>query len=113
MSSQLFLGVELFDGYCEDVFGRSSNKKFTAFIYSKASAGYVFYNATLFGGLINNSSEYVISNQNLNKSRLHNALGIQINFRQMRLDLGRIWQSSEFNTAQEHAWGFKKTSWFF
>ena len=111
-SGGLNIAIGMVDGYYENVFKQSGNSDYSCFFYANGGLGYVFYDATLEGGLFNSSNNFVMSNELILRSQYTYSLGIQMNSKSLNLQLGRAWQSQEFVNSENHAWGFIKVSWF-
>jgi lipid A 3-O-deacylase len=113
LSPEVFLAVGTLNDYFKNVFGRPSKRNFSVFVYASAGTDLLLYDATLQGGVFNQQNEHIVSRSELNRIRLNQSIGIRIDYRRIRLETGRIWQANEFKTAENHAWGFVKTTWFF
>ncbi len=111
-SAGSFFSIGLLDPYYGTSFGRSLHKKFTVQVFGKAQLDYIFYDATLEGGVFNNNNVYSIPRENINRSRLEYSFGLQTNIEKVQIEAGRVWQSKEFGGAYTHAWGYLKFVYF-
>ena len=105
--------VGVLDPFYSSTFNRSSEKELTLNVFGRGSMSYLFFDATLEGGLFNTSEYYAISKNDVLRNRLNYTYGLQLNFKSIRCEVGRIWQSPEFKSAKNHAWGYIKFGWFY
>lgn len=74
-------------------------------LFGRITGTAVAYNATLQGGLLNNSSPYVISSENVERFVGQYQLGLSLHFRSLYLEYNRTFISREFKTGTPEAWG--------
>jgi lipid A 3-O-deacylase len=65
----------------------------------------VGYDASLQGGVFNQNSPYVISDQNMERFTFQKNLGIVVNYKTLYLEYYRSWLTPEFKTGEKHSWG--------
>ena len=80
--------------------------------YGQATAGFSFYNATLQGGAFSKPiGQYIVRESIINPERYSTELGIRASYKNAEIHLGRVWNNSEFEGAENHAWGYFKFRW--
>ena len=81
------------------------NKTLLLFAFAKADVKAVAYNATLQGGLLNRSSVYTISSQNIQRVIGNLEIGISSSYKNVQFNYSHTFSTKAFNTASTHAWG--------
>jgi lipid A 3-O-deacylase len=66
---------------------------------------FVGYDAALQGGLLNRSSPYTITGNQINRITFQNNYGLVLGFRKLYMEYYRTYISKEFKTGREHGWG--------
>jgi lipid A 3-O-deacylase len=86
---------------------RSAEKKrnFQLYAYSHPYVSFVGYDAALQGGLLNRSSPYTITGNQINRITFQNNYGLVLGFRKLYMEYYRTYISKEFKTGREHGWG--------
>jgi hypothetical protein len=106
------IGLAVHTGYFEDYFGTplgvSGHANFNIRFFVEANLAYVFYDATLQGGVFNTGDSYIISNNEMQNQRFNYRFGVQFSYKKVNLEAGRIWETQEFNGAEDHGWGYIK-----
>ena len=74
---------------------------FNIYLYEHAMVNVVGFDATLQGGLFNNSSPYTIDNSELNRLVLHNRVGVVVSFKTIMLEYWQSFMTREFKTGIE------------
>ncbi len=104
------IGVEIHSGLFEDYFSKplinSGSRNFSIRFFGNVNLAYVFYDATLQGGLVNSTNVYAINSKQLTKERINYQFGLQLSVKQFVLLVGRTWETHEFAGAKDHAWGY-------
>ena len=73
-------------------------------LFARASNYFVGYDATLQGGLMNRSSDYTISAENLNRNVFMASAGFTITWSKYTLKAEQFYLSPEFKTGRVHRW---------
>jgi lipid A 3-O-deacylase len=104
------IGMGLHTGYFERYFLspllNSGKKQFSARLFADVNVAYVAYDATLQGGVFNGEQGYVIAANQVQNWRLNYRFGLQLSYKQINLEVGRIWETREFANASDHGWGY-------
>lgn len=80
-------------------------KKFYAFLFVKSAVKYVFYNATLQGGIFNKNSVYTLPASEIMRAVLYSNTGITLQYNKCSLDYSYTWISPEVKHGLGHGWG--------
>ena len=99
--------VGILEPYFQTSFGHSLHKKFRIQVFGKAQIDYIYYDATLEGGIFRNN-DYSIPEENIKHNRLKYTFGLKTSIEKIQIETGRVWQSKEFEGAYSHAWGYIK-----
>ena len=86
-------------------FYESSDKKSAFYIYGRSQVYSNFYDATLNGGVFNNSNEYVLSPDEINRFTVQHTIGINIKLRKIALEYFQSFVTKEFNLGMNHRYG--------
>ncbi len=102
--TNLVVGLDLSIGHKNNVFSATSNQ-FQYFIYGQSKLKLIGYDASLMGGVFNQSSEYTLSYSELNKlvAEQHVGFVLQLPHVYFGADFGFI--TREFSGGTTHAWG--------
>lgn len=98
----------LFESYFASAMPVSGRKKFSLRLFANANLAYVFYDATLQGGVMNPSNRYKLDANQIQNQRLNYQFGLQTSYKKLNIEVGRIWETREFNNALDHGWGYIK-----
>ncbi|PZX94985.1 lipid A deacylase LpxR family protein [Flavobacterium aquariorum] len=82
-----------------------SKNNFQIYGYYQGLVTAVGYDASLQGGLFNQNSPYVITNENMERFTFQKNLGIVLHSKTFYLEYYRSWISKEFETGRTHSWG--------
>jgi hypothetical protein len=104
----LSIHTGIFEGYFASAMPVSGHNKFSIRLFADANLAYVFYDATLQGGLINQNNGYKLDANQIQNKRLNYRFGIQTSYKKLNLEFGRIWETKEFYNAMDHGWGYIK-----
>jgi len=88
------------------IFGSASTKgaiQYWFFVSGKTNL--VFYDATLQGGLFNNSNPYVIKSEDINRLVLNLSVGAAVYYKKLGIELQSFYLSQEFKNAYDFRWG--------
>lgn len=89
-----------------------NHKKLQLYIYSQPMATLVGHDATLQGGLFN-ESPYTIPSGDVERLVLQNNFGLILQYRSLYFEYSRNHISREFKTGKSHAWGGFKVGFTF
>jgi len=99
-------GVTLVAGLFDSPFGAlKASRNFQAYAYTQAAATIVGYDATLQGGIFNNSSPYTITPGDMERFTLQNHFGIILRYKALYLEYSRAMLSREYKAGHSHKWG--------
>ncbi|TRX36865.1 lipid A deacylase LpxR family protein [Flavobacterium sp. ZT3R18] len=82
-----------------------NNNNFQIYGYWQGLVTAVGYDASLQGGLFNQKSPYVITDQNMERFTFQKNFGIVLHHKKLYLEYYRSWLSKEFETGGTHSWG--------
>jgi len=82
-----------------------SSKKLKFWFFARAGLKFVVYDATLQGGLLNNSSFYVLKAEDLNRIVISASAGIAIYHKNVGIELENFYLSPEFKGAYDFRYG--------
>jgi lipid A 3-O-deacylase len=82
-----------------------NKNNFQIYGYWQGLATAVGYDASLQGGLFNQDSPYVITDQNMERFTFQRNFGIVLHHKKLYLEYYRSWLSKEFETGRTHSWG--------
>lgn len=83
----------------------SGKKTFQMLFYNKPSVNFVWYDATLQGGLFNHDSPYKIAAINLSRITYEDESGITVQYKNIYLEYFQHFITKEFTTGNYHRWG--------
>lgn len=89
-----------------------NRKKLQLYVYSQPMATLVGYDATLQGGLFN-ESPYTIPAGDVERIVLHNNFGLILQYNSLYLEYSRNHITREFKSGKSHAWGGFKVGFTF
>jgi lipid A 3-O-deacylase len=84
---------------------RTDQRKWQLYAYSTIEGRLVGYDATLQGGIFNNSSPYVLEASAVRHTVLRNTSGLVLAHQGLSLAATTTWVSPEFAGARTHRWG--------
>lgn len=106
LNTNLSAGFTAALGLINSPFSAVSNKnKFQIYLYSQPLANFIAYDASLQGGLFNNSSPYTIPNGDMERITLQNNFGAIMQWGNLYLEYSRVLLTREFSTSKSHKWG--------
>ena len=107
------LNVGLLDNQYSTVFGHDLKNKIAFNVFAGARMHYLFFDATLQGGAFGSNNTYTINYSEVIRRKYQTDLGIQLRYKQVMIEGGRVWQNQEFTRGNEHAWGYVKVEFLF
>lgn len=112
LADRLDIGLAVHSGTVANYFGTplfsGVNKSHSVRFFGDVSLAYVFYDATLQGGVINAAKGYRINTDDITNNRINYRFGVQADLKSFTLEVGRVWETREFIQAKDHAWGYIK-----
>jgi lipid A 3-O-deacylase len=106
LNTNLCGGLTTTFGKLNSAFISPKNKNdFKIYGYWQGLITAVGYDASLQGGLFNQKSPYVISNQNIERLTFQQNFGLVLHYKTMYLEYSRSHLSKEFETGRTHKWG--------
>lgn len=106
MNTNISGGLTTTFGKINSPFTSLKNKNgFQIYAYLQAFVTIIGYDASLQGGLINQKSSYIITNQNINRFTFQKNFGIVMQYKAIYLEYNRSELSKEFETGKPHKWG--------
>lgn len=79
--------------------------RFQFWIYSAGECKVIAYDATLQGGLFNNSSVYTIAPNKIERAVFSMNAGVVLAYHKFRVEYFNTFLTREFETGKKHAWG--------
>lgn len=107
LSTKASLGTTIMFGYFDNPFGSHIAKatNFRIYAYEHPEISAIGYDATLQGGLLNNTSPYTISADNISRAVFQNRFGFVVIYRKLYLEYFQAMHSADFKTGNYHVWG--------
>ncbi|MEO6670179.1 MAG: lipid A deacylase LpxR family protein [Ferruginibacter sp.] len=107
MEDRISAGINFMAGNFNDPYTPKlqHKKKVAYYLYGQARVHLVGYDATMQGGIFNNSSPYTITSKNIERLTFQADYGIVVNFRKLYLSYSQSFISKEFKTGKAHRWG--------
>lgn len=102
--SNLCVGLDLSFGRKNNLYQRVEHN-FQYFIYGQSKLKVIGYDASLMGGMLNQSSAYTISYSDMNKLVAEQHVGLVIQFPHIYIGVDFGWITQEFKSGQQHSWG--------
>ena len=88
------------------IFGSASPKSVLQYwFFVSGQTNLVFYDATLQGGLFNNSNPYVIRSENINRLVANLSIGFAMYYKKVGVEIQNFYLSPEFKNAYDFRWG--------
>jgi lipid A 3-O-deacylase len=94
-----------FNGLGSENQAKYRNYKFKLYGVTKINTKLVAYNATLQGGLINQSSVYTLSGNDIARGVLDFMIGVVIAYNRVSVEYGKFYITPEFKHGVNHGWG--------
>ncbi len=104
----LAIHTGIFENYFSSPLPVSGQNKFNIRLFVDANLAYVIYDATLQGGFLNAKSTYRLESDKVQNQRFNYRFGMQVSYKHLNLEVGRIWETKEFDNAMDHGWGYIK-----
>ena len=79
--------------------------KLQVYGYARAEATYRVYDATLQGGLLNNSSPYTLTSADINHFLTKVEVGVDFIYKKVGIGYQHVFQSKTFIAGKSHVWG--------
>jgi lipid A 3-O-deacylase len=107
-------GLIVMAGYFDDPFTnfQKQMRKMQLYVYAEPLLNMVGYDATLQGGLFNNSSPYVMPTADINRLVVQGNVGIVFRINAVQLEYFQSYLTKEFETGHTHLWGGVRIGWY-
>lgn len=106
LSTNLTAGATVSLGLINNPFDSLHGKdKFQLYLYSQPLVNLIGYDASLQGGLFNNSSPYTIQSGDMERITLQNNFGIVMQWGSLSLEYSKTLLTREFSTEKSAKWG--------
>jgi hypothetical protein len=107
LNNQLNGSLVLMGGWIDNPFVNflSSSKKISLTGFVSPGFKIVGYDATLQGGIFNNTSPYIVASNDISRFVFQGTAGIVMRYKRLSLEYFRTVASKEFKGAQHHRWG--------
>ncbi len=114
LNTKAFTGLIMMAGLFDDPFSHFSkqNRKNQVYLYAEPLMNIVAYDATLQGGLINKSSPYTISSNEITRLVFQGNVGIAFKTNALQLEYFQSYLTKEFKTGGTHLWGGIRIGWY-
>ena len=97
--------IPVFKGLAS-IFGSASPKSAIQYwFFVSGETNLVFYDATLQGGMFNNSNPYVIRSEDINRLVINLSIGFALYYKKVGVELQNFYLSPEFKNAYDFKWG--------
>lgn len=106
-SNMAALGVTVMAGGFSSPYdtGRSYRHRVQVYVYAHPEVNAVAYDATLQGGMLNRTSPYTITANDVQRMVVSHRTGVMIAYRNLHLDYYLSAASKSFKTGKDQAWG--------
>ncbi|MFL5764785.1 MAG: lipid A deacylase LpxR family protein [Bacteroidia bacterium] len=84
---------------------QKNTQKFQCYLYLRAKAMIVGYNATMQGGMINHNSTYIVPESNIDRFVATGRCGIAISYKRLQLEYALAYITREYGKGLDHGWG--------
>ncbi|MES2133495.1 MAG: lipid A deacylase LpxR family protein [Bacteroidota bacterium] len=84
---------------------KNGGRKFQIYVFFKANARAVGYNATMQGGLFNANSIFTVPSGDISRMVYDGTAGINLVIKRMQLEYSRSYITREFARGVDHGWG--------
>ena len=114
LSTKAYAGMILMTGYFDDPlthFAKQQRKK-QVYVYAEPLLNIVGYDATLQGGVFNQTSPYTISSKDITRLVFQANFGIVFKIHAVQLEYFQSYLTKEFETGGSHLWGGIRVGWF-
>jgi lipid A 3-O-deacylase len=113
-NTKLSAGLAAMIGKFEDPFKNfvTRNWKSQVYLYAEPLLHLVAHDATLLGGVFNNSSPYVINEGNLSRLVFQGNAGIVFKLKNTYIEYFQSYLTREFKTGRSHGWGGFRIGWY-
>ncbi len=107
LSDKVNAGTTIMFGYLDDPFSsiKANAKNLRVYAYEHAAVNLVGYDATLEGGVFNQTSPYTIRPKDVTSFVFENRFGFVVQYRRIWLEYFQSLLSNEFTTGNYHVWG--------
>lgn len=106
-SNKAAIGGTIIIGHFDSPFAKVSTTRnnFRIYVYEHPEVNVTAYDATLQGGMFNNSSPYTINASHITPIIFQNRFGFVFIYRGLYLEYFQSMRSSDFKTGNYHVWG--------
>lgn len=108
-----YFQVGLFEPYFSTPENLPKSKSYQLYGFVKFNWTYMFYDATLQGGVFNDNSPYVIPAEDIIHARRGYEAGVSACYKSIFASFGWIHQTEEFVDSKQHSWGYFSVGWRF
>ena len=105
LHNKLSGGFNFMMGKLNNPFLFERNSKWQVYIYGSSVASFIAFDATLQGGLFNDTHPYTLSAKDVKRATLQNRIGLVLNYKKIYVELGETFLSREFKKGLTHKWG--------
>jgi len=84
---------------------KSKTRRFNYQVFASLNGQLVIYDATLMGGMFNQTSVYALNSSEINPIVLRVKAGLKLSYHRYGLTYEQHYGSPEFDGAKEHLWG--------
>jgi lipid A 3-O-deacylase len=93
------------DRYQSVATARTNGRKIQYYLYAQVLGSVIGYDASLEGGLFNETSPYTISPNDISRLTFQADAGIVVSYRRLYAEYSQAYLTKEFNTGLYHRWG--------
>lgn len=105
LNTQASIGSSVMVGYFDSPYSTQQSKPFQAYIYGQSGLNFIGYDATLQGGLLNKSSVYTLTGNDINRTIAEASIGLVITYKKVQLEYFHTYNTRRFINSISHAWG--------
>jgi lipid A 3-O-deacylase len=105
LHNKLSGGFNFMLGKLNNPFLVQPNSNWQVYAYGSSLASVIAFDATLQGGLFNDTHPYTLSAQDVKRITLQNRVGLVLNYKKIYVELAQTFLSKEFEKGLRHRWG--------
>lgn len=98
-------GLYFRTGRFTPVYKGATSSAFQYWLFIEGASSFVFYDATLQGGIFENNNLYTIHNKDINRLVLKASFGLAVYYNNIGIELQNFYISPEFRNAYDFRWG--------
>ena len=106
LSTGLKMQLGKFQDYFESPYNLSTDNDIQYYITAAGGIQFVFYNATLQGGVFSNENQHIISNSDITRWVYYSRIDFNFSFKRVLIKSGVQFSGKTYNFGESHRYGF-------